>query len=101
MWVSISPGVVVAILNWGCWGDLPAFGITLCTTVEARSPSVGIYWGLIAALYVGLRGLDFKKTWDKTNRITWVTEVALLVVGGYLVWFVVISLFILTYQGTF
>ena len=92
LWVAILPGMVLALQGNGCWGDLPVLGSALCATLAAYSPSDGLFWGMIAVLYIGLRGLDAKKMWDATHEVAWFSEVALLVVGGYLVWFSVVGL---------
>lgn len=99
LWVAMLPGIIVVLLENGCWGDQPVLGSTLCAALVARSPSDALFWGMIAALYIGLRVLDSRKMWCITHRIAWFTEVALLVVGGYLVWFAVVSFFILFFKG--
>jgi hypothetical protein len=80
------PGITVGLLIDGCWGVPPALGRTLCAALDAHSTNDVLLLGIIPVLYIGLRGLDAKKVWDATQEVSWFTEVALLVVGGNLVW---------------
>ena len=68
--------MVLALQGNGCWGDLPVLGSALCATLAAYSPSDGLFWGMIAVLYIGFRGLDAKKIWDATHEVAWFSEFA-------------------------
>lgn len=100
LWVAVLPGMAVVLLENGCWGDQPVLGSSVCLTLIGHSPSNSFFWGMIATLYIGLRVLDIKKLWDITHRIAWFSEAALLVVGGCLIWFAVVSLFFLTFKAS-
>ena len=76
LWLAILPGMVLALQGNGCWGDLPVLGSALCATLAAYSPSDGLFWGMIAVLYIGFRGLDAKKIWDATHEVAWFSEFA-------------------------
>lgn len=100
LWVAVLPGIAVVLLENGCWGSQPVLGSAVCLTLIGHSPSNSFFWGMIATLYIGLRVSDIKRMWDVTHRIAWFSEAALLVIGGYLIWFAVVSLFFLTFKAS-
>jgi hypothetical protein len=98
MWVALSPGLAVLLsegrcstkltkpLDTICSQYLSLYGTPLLTNIVNAFMFVGV------CLFVALRYLEARRIWQKTGEISWFTEVALLVISGYLgflSWFLV------------
>lgn len=92
LWVAMLPGMALALLDSGCSGYQPVISKSVCDLDLLSLLTLGssyIFWGIDAVLYVGLRAVDIKQSWNETHRIAWISEIALLVIGEYLVFYTV------------
>lgn len=102
LWVAMLPGLAVVLLDWDCTGYQPVVWRLVCDLdiLNHGSPNWDVViWVIDAVLYAGLRVLDARKYWDKTHRVAWISEIALLVFGEYIVFYGVAFVALLLMRG--
>jgi len=95
LWVAMLPGTTLTIFDYGCLGYQHVLHGWVCDLAffKNNKPVVGLaFFYLDALLYAALQALDAKKSWNTTHRITWILEIALLVIGEYIVFFTVLCI---------
>lgn len=102
LWVAMLPGIVVVLLDWNCTGYQPVVWRLVCDLgiLNHGSPNWDwVIWATDALLYAGLRAFDAKKYWNATHRVAWLSEIALLVLGEYIVFYSVAFVALLLMRG--
>ena len=90
MWVAVSPGLAVLLSEGRCSTKLTMPLDTICSQylslygTPLLTNIVNVFMLVEVCLFVALRYLEARRRWQKTGAISWVNEVALLVISGYL-----------------
>ena len=102
LWVSLVPGTVVVLLDSYCKGGQVEVASLVCRLnffqhINTTSGAVTLFAdGLLYAIF---RFLDARNLHRLNGRISWVTEIALFVIGQYFLLFVVMILALVTMTG--
>jgi hypothetical protein len=101
-WASLIPGVVVVLLDGYCKNGLVNADWLVCRLdffqhISTTSGSVTLVAD--GLLYTVLRFLDARNLYQLNGKISWIIEIALLVIGQYLLFVSVMILALVTMTG--
>ncbi len=102
IWVSLIPGVVVVLLDGYCKSGLVNADWLVCRFdffqhISTTSGSITLFTD--GFLYTVLRFIDARNLYQLNGEISWIIEIALLVIGQYLLFFSVMILALVTMTG--